>query len=115
MAQMKEQIKAPEKIQLSDKEITNLLDAQFKTLVIRMLTEIIEFGHKMKEEMKAMQSEIKEDIQGTNSVEKETGTQINDLGQREEINIQLEQNEETRIQKNERLRNLWDNFKCSNI
>ena len=37
------------------------------------------------------------------------------MGQREEINIQLEQNEETRIQKNERLRNLWDNFKCSNI
>ena len=36
--------------------------------------------------------------------------------QKEEINIQLEQNEETRIQKNEEsLRNLWDNFKCSNI
>ena len=38
MAQMKEQIKAPEKIQLSEEEIANLLDAQFKTLVIRMLT-----------------------------------------------------------------------------
>ena len=35
---------------------------------------------------------------------------------KEEINIQPEQNEETRIQKNEqRLRNLWDNFKHSNI
>ena len=34
----------------------------------------------------------------------------------EEVNIQPEQNEETRIQKNEeRLRNLRDNFKCSNI
>ena len=41
---MKEQIKAPEKIQLSNKEIANLSDAQFKTLVIRMLTELIEYG-----------------------------------------------------------------------
>ena len=47
MAQMKEQIKAPEKIQLSKKEIANLSDAQFKTLVIRMLTELVEFGHKL--------------------------------------------------------------------
>ena len=62
-----------------------------------------------------MQSELKENIQGINSDRKETGTQINDLEQKEEINIQPEQNEETRIQKNERLRNLWDNFKCSNI
>ena len=43
---MKEQIKAPEKIQLSDKEIPNLSDAQFQTLVIRMLTELVEYGHK---------------------------------------------------------------------
>ena len=39
MAQMKEQIKAPEKIQLSDKKIANLSDAEFKTLVFRMFTE----------------------------------------------------------------------------
>ena len=64
---MKEQIKAPEKIQLSDKEIANLSDAQFKTLVIRMLTELAEFGHKLDEKMKAMLSEIKENGQGTNS------------------------------------------------
>ena len=44
---MKEQIKAPEKIQLSKKEIANLSDAQFKTLVIRKLTELVEFGHKL--------------------------------------------------------------------
>ena len=44
------------------------------------------------------------------------GTQINSLDQKEEINSQPEQNEETRIQKNEeRLRNLQDNFKHSNI
>ena len=62
-----------------------------------------------------MQSEIKENIQGTNCEGKETGTQINDMERKEEINIQLEQNEEIRIKKNERLRHLWDNFKCSNI
>ena len=52
MAQMKEQIKTPEK-ELSDKEIDNLSDAEFKTLFIRMLTELIEFGCKMREEVKA--------------------------------------------------------------
>ena len=49
--------------------------------------------------MKAMQSKIKENVQGTNSEGKETRTQINGLEQKEEINIQPEQNEETRIQK----------------
>ena len=49
MAQMKEQIKAPEKIQLSDEKIANLSDAQFKTLVIRMLTELVEFRRKLDE------------------------------------------------------------------
>ena len=63
---MKEQIKAPEKIQLSNKEIANLSDAQFKTLVIRMLIELVEYGHKTEEKVKAMQSEIKENVQGTN-------------------------------------------------
>ena len=77
---------------------------------------MIECGYKIKEEVKAIQSEIKKNIQGANSEGKETGTQINDLEQKEEINIQSEQNEETRIQKNEeRIRNLWDNFKHSNI
>ena len=66
--------------------------------------------------MKTTQSEIKQNIQGTNSDRKETRTQINDLEWKEEINIQLEQNKETRIQKNEeRRRNIWDDFKLSNI
>ena len=99
MAQKKEQIKAPEKIQLRNHEIANLSDAQFKTLVIRMFTEMVEYGHKLEEKMKAMLSEIKENVQGTNSDGKETGTQINSLEQKEEINIQLKQNEERRIQK----------------
>ena len=49
MAQVKEQIKAPEKIQLSNQEIDDLSDAQFKTLVIRKFTEFIEFAHKLDE------------------------------------------------------------------
>ena len=81
---MKEQIKAPEKIQLSNEEIDHLSDAQFKTLVIRMLTELIEFRCKLDEKMKAMLSEIKENVQGTNSDVKETGTQINSVDQKEE-------------------------------
>ena len=48
MAQMKEQNKTPEK-ELSNKEIANLSDAEFKTLVIRMLTEIIEYRCKIEE------------------------------------------------------------------
>ena len=77
-----------------------------------MLTEMLEYGCKIEEGIKAMKNEIKENVQGTNSDGKETGTQINSLDHKEEINIQPEQDEETRIQNNEeRLRNLWDNFK----
>ena len=60
-------IKASEKIQLSNKEIANLSNAQFKTLVIRMLMELVEYGHKTKEKVKAMKSEMKENVQGTDS------------------------------------------------
>ena len=56
---MKEQIKAPEKIQQSDEDIANLSHAQFKTLVIRKLTELVEFGRKLDEKMKAMLRERK--------------------------------------------------------
>ena len=78
MVQMKEQIKTPEK-ELSNTEIANLSDVEFKTTVIRMLTEMIEYGCKIKEEVKPIQNEIKKNMQGTNSERKETGTQINDL------------------------------------
>ena len=96
-----ERSKLQKKIQLSDKETANLSDAQFKTLVIRMLTEMVEDGRKIEEEVKAMKSEIKVNVQGTNNEGKEIRTQINGLEQTEEINIQPEWNEETRIQKNE--------------
>ena len=113
---MKEQIKTPEIIQLSNKDTAILSDAQFKTLVIRVLTELVEFDHKLDEKMKAMLRETKENVQGTNSDGKETGTQINGVDQKQERNIQPEKNEETRIWKNEeRLRNLQDILKCSSI
>ena len=88
--QMTEDFKAPEKIQLSNEEIANLSDAQFKMLVIRMLTELAEFGQKLDEKMKAMLRETKENVQGTNTDGKETGTQINGVDQKEERNIQPE-------------------------
>ena len=90
---MIEQIKAP-KIELSDEAIANLSGAEFKILVIRIFTEMGEYGHKVGE-VKAMQSEIKKNIQGT----VKGRIQVNDLEQKEEINMQPEQNEETRIQK----------------
>ena len=116
MAQMTEHFKAPEIIQLSSEQIANLSDAQYKTLVIKKLTELVEFGHKLDEKMKAMLRETKENVQGTNSDGKETRTQINSVDQKEEINIQPEKNEGTRIQKHQdRLRNLQDILKRSNI
>ena len=81
---MKEQIKTPEK-KLSD--IANLSVAEFTTLIIRMLTEMTEQRHKIEEEVMAVQSEIKKNMQGTNNEGKEIGTQIKDLEQKEEINI----------------------------
>ena len=64
-----------------------------------MLTEMVEYGCKIEEDGKSMQSEIKENLQGTNSKGKETRTKINSLDQNKQINIQPEQNEKTRIQK----------------
>ena len=113
---MTEHFKAPEIIQLSSEQIANLSDAQFKTLVIKTLTELVEFGQKPDEKMKPMLRETKENVQGTNSDVKETWTQINGVDQKEERNIQPEKNEETRIRKNEeRLRNLQDILQHSNI
>ena len=81
-----------------------------------MLTELFELGRNMKKQVKDTQNEIKQNIQGTNSDRKETRTQSNDLEQKGKINIQPEENEETRIQKSkESLTYLWDNLKHSNI
>ena len=81
-----------------------------------MLTELVEFGRKLDEKMKPMLRETKENVQGTNSDTKDTGTQINGVDQKEETSIQPEQNEATRMAKTEeRLRNLQDILKHSNI
>ena len=69
--------------ELSDEEIANLSDGEFKALVIKMLTDLIELGQKMKKQMKDTQSEIKQNVQGTNSDRKETRTQSNNLEQKE--------------------------------
>ena len=63
-----------------------------------MLTELVEYGHKIEGKMKAMKSEIKEKVLGTNSDGKETGTQINVL-EKEGTNIQPEPNEENKNSK----------------
>ena len=84
-----------------------------------MLQELTGYFNSIKKTQAAMKvalCEIKKNLQGTNSDRKETGTQIKGLEQKEERNVQPEQNEETRMQENEeRLRNLWDNVKRSNI
>ena len=71
MAQMKEQSRASER-DLSEEEIANLSDGEFKALVIKMLTDLSELGQKMKKQMKDTQSETKQNVQGTNSDRKET-------------------------------------------
>ena len=87
---MTEHFKTPEEIQLSKEEIANLSDAQFKTLVIKTLTELVELVRKPDEKMKPMLREPKENVQGTNSDVKETGTQMNGVDHKEERNIQPE-------------------------
>ena len=87
MAQMKEQNKTPGK-ELSEMELANLSDAEFKTLLIRMLKELIEDSQNIREEMKFTLSEIKKNLQGTNGGEDEAKNQINDLKHKEEKNIQ---------------------------
>ena len=102
-------------------EISNLSDAGFKTLVIRMLKELSEDLSSMKKiqsEMKDTLIEIKNNLQGNNSRVDEARNKIKDLEHKENINIQPEQNEETRIQKKkneESIRRLWDISKYANI
>ena len=62
---MKEQMKAPEIIQLSREQIANLSDAQFKTLVIKMLTELVESVQKPDEKNEGYEKGNKEKCTGT--------------------------------------------------
>ena len=115
---MKEQNKTPEK-ELTKMEITNPSDAGFKTLMIRMLKELIDYSNNIKktrEEMKITLSEMKKNLQETNSGGDEARIQINDLEHKEEISIQPEQQEEKRIQKNkDSISSFWGISKCTNI
>ena len=113
MAQMKEQIKTPEK-ELNEMEISNLSDAQFKTLVISMLKELSEDLNSVKKiqsETKNTLMEIKNNLQGNSSRVDESRSQNNDLVHKEAKNNHAEQQEEKRIQKNEdSINSLWHNF-----
>ena len=85
MAQMKEQIKIPEK-ELNKMEISQLSKAEFKTLVIRMLKTISEdlsSIKKIQSEMKDTLIEIKNNLQGNNSRVDEAKNPINDLEHKE--------------------------------
>ena len=103
-AQMKEQIRTPEK-ELNKMEINNLSDAEFKTLFIRMLKELSEglsSIKKIQSETKDTLTEIKNNLQANNSRVDEAENQIKDLQHKEAKNNQSEQ-EEKRIQKNEKV------------
>ena len=93
MAQVKEQNKTPEK-ELNKLEISNITDTEFKTLVIRMLKELMGYFNSIKKtqaEMKVTLSEIRKNLQGANHGVDEAKNQINDLEHKEEKNIQSEQ------------------------
>ena len=80
-----------------------------------MLKELIEYSNNIRKEMKVILSEIKKNPQGINSEGEEARIQINNLEHKEERSIQPEQQEETRIQKNEdSIRSLWDISKHAN-
>ena len=80
-----------------------------------MPTEMVEYGHKIEWKLKAMQSKVNQNTQGSNSDGKETGTQIYNLEQEEEISIKPELWRNKNSKNEERLRNLQDIFKHSKI
>ena len=63
---------------------------------------MVEFGHKLDGKMKAVLSETKENVQGTNSDGKETRTQINSVDQKEERNIQQDRMKKQALKKMKR-------------
>ena len=99
-------------------EISYLTDAEFETLVIRMLRELGEDLNSIKKiqsEMKDILIEVKNNLQRNNSRVDEAENQINDLEHKEAKNNQLEQQEEKRILQNKNsISSLWANLKRSN-
>ena len=100
MAQMKEQIKTPEK-ELNKMEIRNLSDADFQTLVIRMLKELSENLNikNIQSETKDTLIKIKDNLQGNSSRVDEAKNQINDLEHKEAKNNQSEQQQQKELKK----------------
>ena len=97
-------------------EISNLSDTRFKTLVIRMLKELIGYFNSIKKtkgEMKVTLCEIKKNLQGINSEGKEAKNQINNLQGRKKYSIRTRRKNNQKEQG--QARSLWDNFKRSNI
>ena len=122
IAQITEQNKTPQK-EINKMETSNVLDAEFKTLVIRMLSDFTENFNSIKKdmetikknqsEMKNILTKMKNNLQGLNSRVDEAKNQISNLKYMEAKNTQSEQ-QEKRIQKNEdSINSLWDNFKRS--
>ena len=97
VAQMKEETKSPEK-ELNKMEINNLSDAEFKTLVKRMLNELSEDPNSIKKIQDTL-IEMKNNIKGNNSGGDVTENQINDLEHKEAKNNQSETQEEKRIKR----------------
>ena len=116
--QMKEQLKTPEK-ELNKREISNLSDSEFKTLVIRMLKELSEDLNrikKIKSETKDTLIKIKNNLQGINSRVDEAKNQINDLEHKEAKNNHPNNKKKKESKKSkDSVSSLWDNFKQSNI
>ena len=106
MAQMKEQIKTPEK-ELNKMEVSNLTGTEsirFKPVILKMLKELSEdFSSikKIQSEMKDMLIKIKNNLQGIKSRVDRAENQISDLEHKEAKNNQSEQQGEKRIQTNE--------------
>ena len=122
MAQMKEQIKTPEKIAKWNGDKQSICSEpwdKFKTSVIRMFKELSEnlsSIKKIQSETKDALTEIKNNLQGKNNIVDEAENQINDLEHKEAKNDYAEWQEEKRIQKNEHsISRLWNNFKWSNV
>ena len=99
MVQMKEQNRIPEK-ELNEMQISNLLDAEFKTLVIRMLKELsvdLSSIKKIQSETKDSLIEVKNNLQGNNNRVDEAENQSNDLEYTTAKNNESAQEEEKRI------------------
>ena len=107
----------PEK-ELNEMEMSNLSDAEFKTLVIKMLKELSEdlsSIKKIQSEMKDTLIEIKNNLQENNSREDEGENQINIWNIRKQKTTNCNKNKKESKENEDSVSSLWDNFKRSNI